>query len=59
MLFCHVPKITAVNFKGLLHSGEKDLNVCNFLPMCCNSTLVEIIKVVILKCIITKNYLNV
>lgn len=54
MLFCHVPKIAEVNFKGLLHRGEKDLNVCYLLPMCGNSILIESIKIVILKYLITE-----
>lgn len=35
MLFYHVPKISEVNLKGLLHRAEKDMNVCYFLSMCC------------------------
>lgn len=54
MLFCHVPKITEENFKSLLSRGGKDLNVCYLLLMCHHFTLIEMIKTVIFKYLITE-----
>lgn len=52
MLIYLVPKISEVIFKALLYREGKDLNVCYFLPIGTDSTLIEMIETVILKYLI-------
>lgn len=52
MLFYFVTKIIEANFKALLYREGKNLNVCYFFLMCSDSTLIKMIKKVILKYLI-------